>query len=166
MFALGAFAPGAFSQSLEMKCLARAAEHFRLPLNLLRAIREQEAGKPGFVGTNKNGSFDYGVMQINSIWLPTIEPLGYSSYVLTHSVCDSVMAGAWILASQMQRLGVWNKPDADPEIYWKAIGAYHSKTPHLNRRYAELVWSHYLRLNQLDKQENAESKSTLVDASP
>lgn len=136
------------SELPDRACLIEAAALYRLPVLVLAAIRMTEAGAAGDAWLNPNGSVDYGVMQINSIWLPELEPKGYNASVLANNPCDSIMAGAWILSGQMQRLEVWNQPDVSPQRYWEAIGAYHSRTPQLNRRYAELVWSRYAQLRE------------------
>ena len=53
------------------QCLQQAAQFHRVAYPLLRAIAEQESGFSSTVSnTNKDGSVDYGLMQINSSWLP------------------------------------------------------------------------------------------------
>jgi soluble lytic murein transglycosylase-like protein len=133
----------------EQLCIAHAAARFGLPQALLTAVREQEGGRAGGWQVNADGSIDYGVMQINSRWLPQLEPLGYSAVALTYDGCASITAGAWILSGALAEAGVWRRDAADAETYWRAVGRYHSRTRALNRAYAEKVWARYLRLRML-----------------
>ena len=126
-------------------CMVRAAHYFRVPLPLLQAVRAQEAGAVGLVQPNVDGSFDYGVMQINSRWLRMLEPVGYTATVLTNQECANVVAGTWILARELERAGVWNRSKPEAQAFWRAVGAYHSRDPIRNRAYAEQVWQRYLR---------------------
>ena len=129
----------------EARCIEASARYNRIPVPLLRAIRLQEGGRVGGWRVNRDGSIDYGVMQINSRWLPVLELQGYDATVLTYDSCASIAAGAWILAQALARLGAWNRSDVDGNRYWRAIGDYHSQTHALNRAYAEQVWSRYQR---------------------
>lgn len=129
----------------ELHCIDASARYNSLPTGLLLAVRRQEGGRAGFWRRNADGSFDYGVMQINSRWLPVLEPSGYTASALTYDACASIAAGAWILSQSLAARRSWNRPGADPFAYWHAVGDYHSHTPALNRGYAERVWSRYWR---------------------
>jgi hypothetical protein len=133
------------SSPQEAQCMESAARYYALPLALLRAIRAQEGGSVGAWRRNADGSVDYGVMQINSRWLPRLERAGYSARVLVYDTCASIVAGAWILAQVLADRGAWNRAEANPNIYWRAVGDYHSHTPSRNRTYAAQVWARYLR---------------------
>lgn len=134
------------SEADEARCVEVAARHYLLPSALLRAIRSQEGGSSGAWRMNADGSVDYGVMQINSRWLPQLAREGYTASVLTYDACACIAAGAWILARALADRSAWNRADADARAYWRAVGDYHSHTPQRNRRYAEQVWTRYLRL--------------------
>jgi soluble lytic murein transglycosylase-like protein len=129
----------------EAPCMESAARYYSLPVALLRAIRAQEGGTAGAWSLNTDGSVDYGVMQINSRWLPRLEQRGYTARALVYDACASIVAGAWILAHAMAERGAWNRSGVNPTVYWQAIGNYHSHTPQRNRAYAEKVWARYLR---------------------
>jgi hypothetical protein len=131
------------SSAREAQCLENAARYYSLPLGLLRAIRRSEGGSTGGWRRNADGSLDYGVMQINSRWLPRLARAGYTAQVLVYDACASIAAGAWILAQALAEGGAWNRGDVDPSAYWRAVGNYHSRTPPRNRRYAERVWARY-----------------------
>lgn len=135
----------------ETPCFEAASAHYHVPINLLRAIREQEAGWVGLQRRNTNGTYDMGVMQINTLWIPQLARHGYTADVLIHDACASIMAGAWILATNMQRFGTWNREGVTASDYWYSVGAYHSQTPHLNQRYRQLVWSRFARITKEQK---------------
>lgn len=133
------------SSPQEARCLKSSAHYYSLPLALLKAIRVSEGGSVGGWRRNADGSLDYGVMQINSRWLPRLAQAGYTAQVLVYDACASIAAGAWILAQALAERGAWNRGDVDPSAYWRAVGNYHSRTPPRNRRYAEQVWARYRR---------------------
>ena len=101
------------------KCFAQASQRHGVPIELLRAISHVESrGNPSAVSVNKNGSTDYGHMQINSFWLPRLARFGITKSQLM-SPCTNTHVGAWILASNISRLG----------YEWKAVGAYNTRNP-------------------------------------
>lgn len=110
-------------------CLAKAATHHHVDLNLLRAIAKVESRmNPKAVGRNSNGSSDTGLMQINDWWLPTLSKFGIKKTDLLDA-CTSAYVGAWILAKSIQQHG----------LTWRAVGAYNSPTPKNQLIYAEKV---------------------------
>jgi soluble lytic murein transglycosylase-like protein len=132
-----------FGAAREGRCIETSARYNHIPSALLAAIRLQEGGRVGTWHVNADGSVDYGVMQINSRWLPSIAAKGYTAGALTYDACASIAAGAWILAQSLAASSAWNSIDPDGRIYWRAVGDYHSRTPSLNRGYAEQVWRRY-----------------------
>ena len=80
------------------------------------------------IGKNRNGTVDYGAFQINSIHLRRLGTYGVDVNALM-TPCTSAYVGAWILREQMNIYG----------NTWRAVGAYHSRTPALNLRYAKAV---------------------------
>lgn len=96
---------------------------------LLGAIAKQESNfNANAVRKNTNGSKDIGVMQINSIWLPTLAKYGITEQQL-YDPCVNIAVGAWILRQQQEKYG----------NTWEAVGAYHSKTPSHKWKYADQV---------------------------
>ena len=54
-------------------CILIAAQAYSVPPIVLSGIYQVEQGRVGQeVGPNKNGSYDLGPMQINTIWLPEL----------------------------------------------------------------------------------------------
>jgi len=117
-------------------CLQQAADHYRVPVALVRAILKTEGGRPGQAVRNTNGSYDLGPMQINTAWLPTLQMRGITLPMVRDDYCVNVAVGTWILAREMQRI----PPQASTGQVWQAVAGYHSRTPEHNARYAILLW--------------------------
>lgn len=116
-------------------CLQAAAAKHGLSYVLLRSIAEQESNfNPVAVGGNTNGSQDFGLMQINSTWLPMLSKHGVTKQGLFNP-CTNADVGAWILADNFKRLGVT----------WEAVGAYNAVTPWKRVKYANGVYSRLVR---------------------
>lgn len=118
-----------------------AADHGVNPL-LLLAIMRAENGRNGMKNRNRDGSYDYGVMQINSRWLPKLKPLGVTEDTLAHDSCSSVYVAGWILADCLGRY---------QEDFWRGVGCYHSSTKYpvdRNGWYAARVWKYWSRYSE------------------
>ena len=50
-------------------CSVRASINYNVPANIVLAVAELENGKPGMYNRNKNGTYDVGVMQLNTQYL-------------------------------------------------------------------------------------------------
>ena len=116
-------------------CFEQAADYYRLPVVLLRAIATHESGmQPHLVHVNVTGSKDIGMMQINEMWLPELRKQGITREDLFDG-CVNVFAGAWILAQNLHR--------TDGDV-WRAVGAYNAgwkDTPKRRKRRARYVRS-------------------------
>jgi hypothetical protein len=112
-------------------CIQFAATRYAVPSPLLRAIIAVEGGHHGGRHKNSNDSVDYGLMQINSIWLPILEPYGYTPAILADNDCKNVLAGAYILRLSLNR---------SEHGFWWGVGHYHSWTPTLAHDYAWRVY--------------------------
>jgi soluble lytic murein transglycosylase-like protein len=116
-------------------CLMMAAQTYSLPPTVLLSIYQVEGGKPGQeVGPNKNGSYDLGPMQINTLWVPELSKLWGVSEAKARSwvrddVCTNVGVAAWILRRHYDETGDLSK----------AIAHYHSKTPRYGSVYQSKV---------------------------
>ena len=110
-------------------CFDEAARYQKVNPLILRAIAWQEShNRPDALHKNANGSTDYGLMQINSVHLPTLALYGISSNTLMEP-CKNVYIAAWHLRQQMNKYG----------NTWQAVGAYHSETPSLRDQYAQQI---------------------------
>jgi soluble lytic murein transglycosylase-like protein len=111
-------------------CWEQAATRYAVNPYLLYAIAKTESGlNPSAINRNKNGSYDLGLMQINSSWFPTLRRFGIDEQQLLDP-CTSVHVGAWILAQNMQRMG----------NTWEAVGAYNASKSDLRMKYALKVY--------------------------
>lgn len=120
-------------------CWQEAANRYKVPAQLLYAIARTESNlNPTAVNRNKNGSWDIGIMQINSTWLPTLKRYGIGQRQL-FDPCTNIKIGAWILSQNFARLG----------YNWKAIGAYNASTRSLRARYAWKVYQHLPHMQQI-----------------
>lgn len=106
-------------------CIEQAAARYRLSPVLLLAIAQQESGlNPRAINRNTNGSTDMGLMQINTMWLPTLQRHGIQAHDLWEP-CTNVMVGAWILRNNFQRwgetltgLGAYNASSQDKRMQY------------------------------------------------
>jgi soluble lytic murein transglycosylase-like protein len=122
-------AMGAFSGSAAA-CWEEAGARYGVNPYLLYAIAKTESSlNPKAINHNKNGSYDIGLMQINSSWFPTLRRHGVEEKHL-FDPCTSIHVGAWILARNMQRMG----------NSWDAVGAYNATKPDLRLKYAMKVY--------------------------
>lgn len=128
-------------------CVDMAAQHYNINHEILSAVLAVEGGRTGMKKRNKNGSYDMGPMQVNSIWLPELRRRGISEYDVTHDYCTNILVGAWILAGELRRDGA---PQMNTAGYWQAVGRYNSRTPYFNSRYAVRVW-HQAKYRQLSR---------------
>lgn len=113
-------------------CFEEASARYGIPTKLLYAIAKHESGlNPAALNSsNKNGTHDIGIMQINSVHLKKLAEFGIKETDLWHA-CTNVMVGAWILADNIQRYG----------YNWTAVGAYNAKSPDKRERYAHMIAS-------------------------
>lgn len=112
-------------------CMLAVAHLYALPPSALPAIQAVEAGAPGVVHHNRNGTDDLGVMQVNTFWVaPIANASGLSPVAvwsrLVGDPCFNITAAGAILRVYL------NETHGD---VMRAIGDYHSHTPVLNRRY-------------------------------
>lgn len=101
------------------ECFTSAAMRYSINKSLLVAIAQTEShlNPAALSRENQNGSYDIGLMQINSAWLPTLNKYGVTLKDL-RSACTNIYVGAWIMANNISRHG----------STWNAVGAYNAKT--------------------------------------
>ena len=119
-------------------CINQAAIRYHVPATVILSVMKTEGGKNGSATRNKNGTYDYGVMQINSVWIDTLKPYGYTRNQLQYSPCKNIEAGTWILSQAI----------ANGKTTFKGVGDYHSHTPELNKKYHQKVAYFNNRLNR------------------
>jgi len=114
----------------EAFCFNEAAERYSVAPELLMAISAEESGmnENAAPNWNKDGSYDVGIMRINSNWYhwsKTVRDL----WPELEDPCTNVMVGAWILSKCISKYG----------YNWKAVGCYHSQTPEKRDNYAKRI---------------------------
>ena len=123
-----------FSSSGYPFCFQEAGQLYGINPMVLRSIAKVESNTmPDSVHENSNGTFDVGLMQINTIWKMT---LGEERWRFLGDACYNTKTGAWILALCISKYG----------YNWKAIGCYNSQTPEKSEIYAKRVFSQLERL--------------------
>lgn len=123
-------------------CVVQAAAHYGAHPDLVRAVLRQEKGKVGYIRRNKNGSFDMGPMQINSVHLPELAKYGITQAMLTNDECLNIHIGTYYLQKNI----VTTPNSRTAAGFWNAVGNYHSTTPDRNISYQYLVWGKLLEL--------------------
>jgi soluble lytic murein transglycosylase-like protein len=112
-------------------CWEQAALKYGVSAHLLHAIAKTESGlnATAINRANANGSYDVGLMQINSSWLPMLKRFGITEKDL-YEPCISIEVGAWILAHNIRSHG----------YTWAAVGAYNTPNPQRGLLYAKRVY--------------------------
>ena len=112
-------------------CFLLASHNYNVPPAALLAIMRVEGGRVGLESPNKNGSFDLGPMQINTIWVPQLAQYWKVDHITARArvrdnACVNVHVAAWILRQRINQTG----------HLWGGIAGYHSLTPEVGRGYA------------------------------
>lgn len=125
-------------------CWEAASQSNGIPVDVLKAVAKTESNfNPKAVNKNSNGTYDIGMMQINSGWLPKLEAYGVTELSL-YDACTNLKVGAWILSNNAKKLG-WN---------WNAIGAYNVGCAKLDaaecdRRRSQYAWKVHTALRKV-----------------
>lgn len=123
-------------------CVADIAMHYQVEPALIDAVAQIESGKRnvGKIGPNSNGTYDLGVMQVNTWWLTRKGPYSLASMGITErellvNDCTNIAVGTWVLKQNLLAYG--NNVRA-------ALSAYNSGKPDTNvgLAYAEKVISY------------------------
>ena len=135
------FALAAASCGAQATCWSEAQSRYDVPAPLLYGIACAESDLRPLAMNRSHlaitGSYDIGLMQINSGHLPALAQHGISEPDLLEA-CTSVMVGAWILRQLFERFGPT----------WEAVGAYNAactrlKGPECQAARAKYAWRVY-----------------------
>jgi len=123
----GRICDGGVKPSAYTSCFIEAGSAYNIHPDVLWAIALVESGfDPRAVNWNKDGSYDYGVMQINSRWANLTGPLIWSRL---WDPCTNVKIGALILSRCIKRYG----------YNYGAVGCYNATSLPKRIRYARKV---------------------------
>lgn len=115
-----------YFQQERVECSIQATRHYQIPALVLLAVAEQEGGKPGQKVRNRNGTFDYGAMQINTVSLADLRQFGIEEKHVLAKGCYPYYLAAWRIAGHLKY---------DSGDIWQRAANYHSRTPYFNRIY-------------------------------
>ena len=119
-----------------IECINQAAVAHHVPAALLISVLRVEGGRAGMAKRNRNGSHDYGPMQINTVWLDKLGTYGYSREQIQYDPCINMWVGAWILSQRI----------AASDNLWRGVANYHSYTDDKNLIYQSKVWNAYQQI--------------------
>jgi len=104
-------------------CSLFAAIKYEVPANIVLAVAEKEAGKPGQWVRNFNGTHDVGAMQFNTAYLNDLARYGISANDVAAAGCYSFDLAAWRLRQHIKH---------DKGDLWTRAANYHSRTARYN----------------------------------
>lgn len=107
-------------------CAISAAVKYEVPANIVVAVAEKEAGKPGQWVRNTNGTHDVGPMQFNTAYLAELSRYGITANDVAAAGCYSFDLAAWRLRMHIRK---------DKGDLWTKAANYHSRTPKYNATY-------------------------------
>ncbi len=115
-----------YLQQERVECSIQAAQHYQIPALVLLAVAEQEGGRAGQKVRNRNGTFDYGSMQINTVSLADLRHFGIQEKHVLADGCYPYYLAAWRIAGHLKH---------DGGDIWQRAANYHSRTAFYNRPY-------------------------------
>jgi len=119
-----------------VECINQAAVAFHVPAVIIASVLTVENAKAGSATTNRNGTYDYGSMQINTVWVDKLHQYGYTKEEIKNNPCTNVWVGTWILSQKIAR----------GKDFWHGVGGYNSFHLPQNYRYQRKVAKKYYSL--------------------
>ncbi|MCE2571651.1 lytic transglycosylase domain-containing protein [Motilimonas eburnea] len=119
-------------------CMVQSANAYGFDVKWLKLLHRMEGGKSGTVKLNKDGSYDLGIMQINTINLADLKRVKPDTTWKNLAVepCRNIDASAWYFTKMLKK----RKGNL-----WEAIGDYNSTTPKVRHTYLVRAMSIYAK---------------------
>lgn len=151
-------------------CWQMAGTRYQISPWLLYAIAQAESDlNPRAVNRShvqRTGTYDIGLMQINSSHLAPGRPLTKAGWAERDlfDPCKNIFIGAWLLAENIRRMG--------PK--WDAVGAYNAVCVQLKgeacvaarRKYIHRVWTRLTRSAHVSAQQHQTAVQPVVEEPP
>ncbi|WP_170968501.1 lytic transglycosylase domain-containing protein [Psychromonas sp. SP041] len=122
------------------ECVNFASKYYNVNPSVIRAIIAVEGGKIGTMSRNSNGTYDMGIMQINTIHIKDLRKrfptLNLTRKKISNGACVNIFLAVDIL----------NRRIKENSNYWLGVGSYHSKTPKYRNRYLKKIYKAYKRI--------------------
>lgn len=113
------------------QCFIQAGQYYQIHPNLLWGIARVESNfNPYAINKNSNGTYDIGIMQINSSWIPVLKSYGLKNSSWLWNPCYNIYVGAWVLNQCIQKLG----------YTWEAVGCYNAKSNYKRIKYSKKIY--------------------------
>jgi soluble lytic murein transglycosylase-like protein len=117
-------------------CFEEAGELYGISPLLLWAVAGVESDfNPLAINPNGDGSYDFGLMQINSSWARV---LGLDAWLKLGDPCFNVKVGAWILSECVRRYG----------YTWEAVGCYNARSSEKRASYANRIYRKLIEIGR------------------
>jgi len=107
-------------------CSISAAAKYKIPANIVLAVAEKEAGRPGQWVRNRNGTHDVGALQFNTAYLAGLSRFGITPADVAVAGCYPYDLASWRLRQHITK---------DEGDLWTRSANYHSRTPRFNEVY-------------------------------
>lgn len=119
-----------------LSCLDAAVEKNGMDRNVMLSIMAVEGGRVGTESKNKNGSIDYGIMQINTATINDLRDrfgLNYTIEQIRDDECTNIDVSAKVLAQKIKEAG----------DKWEGIGDYNSRNEPAHSIYKDKIFAKY-----------------------
>ena len=87
-------------------CIPNISYQYQVPEVVIEAVIKNESMGKNVISKNNDGSKDYGVMQINSWWLPILQRHEINRKDLMN-ICTNIAVGSWILKYEFSHFKNW-----------------------------------------------------------
>lgn len=109
-------------RKLDRPCLDRVIQKYQIHPMVLSVIAQTEGGWAGAKIRNSDGTYDLGLMQINTIHLPELARYGITEKMLVNNECINIGVAAWYI----RRVTIGQNL-TDRESFFRSIARYHNK---------------------------------------